>query len=80
MPIKEGSGEQTKEFLQKVIKLLLDFIVESNDRSNTVLDFQQPEDLFKKFSMDIPEEPMNLGAILTDCKKALDNQVRTGKF
>lgn len=54
--------------------------MESNDRKNTVLDFQQPEELFKKFPMDLPDEPQNLGSILSDCKKALDNQVRTGKF
>ena len=29
--------------------------------------------------MDLPDEPQNLGSILLDCKKALDNQVRTGK-
>jgi len=77
LPIKEGSGDQTREFLQKVIELLLDFIVESNERKNTILNFQQPEDLFKKFPMDLPDEPQNLGTILDDCKKALVNQVRT---
>lgn len=30
--------------------------------------------------MDLPDEPQNLGSILDDCKKALEHQVRTGKY
>ena len=80
LPIKEGSGEQTREFLHRVVDLLIEWIVESNDRSKKILEFQQPEELFKRFPMELPEQPQNLGAILDDCKKALDHQVPTGKW
>lgn len=79
LPIKEGSNEETKEFLRRLVELLLDFIVQSNDRSNKVLEFQQPHELVNKFDFVIPEDPQNLQTIIDDCQRTLVNQVRTGK-
>jgi hypothetical protein len=60
--------------------MLLDFIVQSNDRSTKILDFQQPHELVDKFDFHIPEDPQNLQSIIDDCQRTLVNQVKTGKI
>ena len=70
----------TSEFLFAVLELLLDFIRKSRDRSSKVLDFHHPHTLLDMMShcLDIPEQPQNLGQILSDCKETLKYCVRTG--
>ncbi|KAH9398284.1 glutamate decarboxylase gad1 [Tyrophagus putrescentiae] len=77
LPIKENSFIPTREFLQRVIQVCLDFICESNDRSTSVLRFKQPEELKKHFDFEIGKNPRNLESIIEDCALALYHQVRT---
>lgn len=79
-PIKEDSNIATKAFLQKVIDVCMQFIVESNDRSEPIVRFNDPEELKHKFDFEIGCEPRNLELIVNDCASALYYQVRTGKF
>ncbi|XP_054162481.1 glutamate decarboxylase-like [Oppia nitens] len=76
-PINENGNKPTKEFLLKVIEICLDFIQKSNDRSTKVIDFHTPEELQKLFDFSIPDEPLNIGQILNDCRDALKYQVKT---
>jgi len=70
----------TSEFLFAVLELLLHFIRKSGDRSSKVLDFHHPHTLLEVMShcLDIPDQPQNLGQILSDCKETLKYCVRTG--
>ena len=79
-PMKENSSLSTREFLQRVIDICLEFIDESNDRSQPILRYYDPEEMKMKFNFDIGEEPLNLEQIVRDCAQALYYQVRTGKF
>ncbi|UXI17985.1 hypothetical protein NH340_JMT03928 [Sarcoptes scabiei] len=76
-PIKEDSNIATKAFLQKVIDVCMQFIVESNDRSEPIVRFNDPEELKHKFDFEIGCEPRNLELIVNDCASALYYQVRT---
>ncbi|XP_074593282.1 glutamate decarboxylase [Brevipalpus obovatus] len=77
LPIKEGSFETTKEFLLKVVEILLKFIEESNDRKKKVVEFHQPDEMQKIFDFSIPEKPHDLASILNDCRETLRYQVKT---
>lgn len=78
--MKENAFISTREFLQRVIDVCLDFLNESNDRSSKVLKFLQPDELMKKFDFGLGENPHNLESIVQDCAAALYYQVRTGKL
>lgn len=80
LPVKESSDQETKQFLESVVKICLKFIVESNDRKNKVLDFHQPDDLFNLYDFTIPSEPLNLEQLIKDCSECLRLQVKTGKL
>ncbi|KAH9420767.1 glutamate decarboxylase gad1 [Dermatophagoides pteronyssinus] len=75
--MKENSSLSTREFLQRVIDICLEFIDESNDRSQPILRYYDPEEMKMKFNFDIGEEPLNLEQIVRDCAQALYYQVRT---
>lgn len=79
-PIKENSSLSTREFLQRVIDICLEFIDESNDRSRPILRYNDPDEMKTKFNFNIGKEPINLEQIVHDCAQALYYQVRTGKF
>lgn len=79
-PIKENSSLSTREFLQRVIDICLEFIDESNDRSRPILRYNDPDEMKTMFNFNIGKEPINLEQIVHDCAQALYYQVRTGKF
>ena len=70
----------TKEFLQSVLEILWNFIRDSNNRDTSVLKFHHPEQLMNMMDFSLPETPRNLQQILSDCKHALNHQVKTGKY
>ncbi|XP_046915209.1 glutamate decarboxylase isoform X2 [Dermatophagoides farinae] len=76
-PIKENSSLSTREFLQRVIDICLEFIDESNDRSRPILRYNDPDEMKTKFNFNIGKEPINLEQIVHDCAQALYYQVRT---
>ncbi|OTF81881.1 hypothetical protein BLA29_004099 [Euroglyphus maynei] len=76
-PVKENSSLSTREFLQRVIDICLEFIDESNDRSQPILRYNDPEEMKTKFNFNIGKEPINLEQIVNDCAQALYYQVKT---
>jgi len=77
LPVKENTTEETKQFLQSVIKLCLDFIIRSNDRKEKVLDFHQPNELWGLYDFSIPSDPLDIEQLLKDCSECLKYQVKT---
>jgi glutamate decarboxylase len=69
---------KTREFLHKVVDILLDHITIQNDRNTKVIDFQNPEQLRSVIDLTIPEEPLPLDQLIVDCRDTLKHQVKTG--
>ncbi|KAJ1519611.1 hypothetical protein ONE63_004885 [Megalurothrips usitatus] len=68
----------TKEFLQKVIDILMDHVKDTNDRNCKILEFHHPEEMAKLLNLDIPEKGVNLQQLVQDCHTTLKYQVKTG--
>ena len=75
----ETADPDTREFLLAVVKILLDFITDTNDRDTKVVDFHHPIEMRKKLDLAITDKPRPLDSLLEDCKMALENQVKTGR-
>lgn len=82
MPFKydDKANEKTREFLQKVIKICLDYIERENDRNEKVIHFYQPEEMIRMFDFSIQNEPLELDKLVEDCRQTLAYQVKTGKY
>jgi glutamate decarboxylase len=70
----------TKEFLLKVVDILIDYIKDVNDRDEKVLHFKQPEEMLRLLNLDLPDEGMPLQNLVDDCNLTLQHQVKTGKI
>lgn len=75
----QGEGV-TREFLQKVIDLCLDFVKDTNDRNVKILDFHHPEEMKRLLDLDLPEKALPLQQLIDDCRDTLKFQVKTGKW
>ena len=73
------ADRNTREFLHRVIDILLDYISKSNDRTTKILDFHHPEQMKQSIDLDIPDQPLNLDQLLVDCKDTMKYGVKTGK-
>merc|ERR1719507_2360350 len=62
---------KTREFLKRVVEILLDHITIQNDRTVKILDFHSPEQLKEVIDFGIPEDPLILDQLLVDCKDTL---------
>jgi len=80
MPTTVSAGAETREFLLKVIDVLLDFVKATNDRNEKVLDFHHPEDMKRLLDLDVPDRALPLQQLIEDCATTLKYQVKTGKF
>ena len=69
----------TKEFLMKVVDILLDYIKNQNDRNEKVLEFHHPNEMIKLLDLEIPDTGVTLQQLLLDCSTTLKYQVKTGK-
>merc|ERR1719481_2221523 len=69
---------RTREFLQRVVAILLDHITVQNDRGTKIVDFHSPEQLKEVIDFGIPDKPLPLDQLLVDCKDTLKYQVKTG--
>lgn len=78
LPYKDEST--TKEFLQKLVEILLDFVHSTNDRNEKILDFHHPEEMQKLLDLKIPNKGLNLQQLINDCATTLKYQVKTGEF
>lgn len=72
------ADRNTREFLHRVIDILLDYIKDSNDRNKKIVDFHHPDQLKEVIDLEIPDKPLNLDQLLVDCKDTLKYQVKTG--
>ncbi|KAJ8035927.1 Glutamate decarboxylase 1 [Holothuria leucospilota] len=77
LPYKGGEG-LTHKFLEEIVKIILEYIDDTFDRSSRVLEFHHPHDLKEKLHLELPEKPENLDRILDDCRKTLQYCVKTG--
>lgn len=75
-----AANPETKEFLLKVIDILLDYIRTQNDRNERVLEFHHPEEMKQLLDLDVPENGLPLQQLIQDCATTLKYQVRTGKY
>ena len=75
----DTADRNTREFLRRVIDILLDYVTTSNDRSKKILDFHHPEQMKESIDLKIPDKPLNLDQLLVDCKDTMKYGVRTGK-
>ena len=73
------ADQNTREFLIRVVDILLDYIKDSNDRNKKIVDFHHPDQLKEVIDLEIPDKPLNLDQLLVDCKDTLKYQVKTGK-
>lgn len=80
LPTNVAAVPETKEFLLKVIDVLLDFINSTNDRNEKVLEFHHPTDMKKLLQLEIPDSPVNLQQLIVDCAQTLKYQVKTGEY
>lgn len=80
MPTTVSAGAETREFLLKVIDVLLDFVKATNDRNEKVLDFHHPEDMKRLLDLDVPDRALPLQQLIEDCATTLKYQVKTGKW
>lgn len=60
--------------------MLIDFVKDTNDRSEKILDFRHPEDMIKLLDLKVPEEGVTLQQLIHDCATTLKYQVKTGKI
>lgn len=80
LPYKVENERVTREFLQKVVDVLMDFIKATNDRNEKILDFHHPEDMIKLLDLTVPEKGVPLQQLIHDCATTLRYQVKTGKL
>jgi len=66
MPTTVTAGPETREFLLKVIDVLLDFVKATNDRNEKVLDFHHPEDMKRLLDLDVPDRALPLQQLIED--------------
>lgn len=71
---------ETREFLLKIIDVLLDFVRTTNDRNEKVLEFHHPEDMKKLLDLDLPHRGVTLQQLVEDCATTLKYQVKTGEY
>lgn len=79
MPQNAAAGVETREFLQQVVDVLLDFVKATNDRNEKVLEFHHPEDMKRLLDLDVPEKALPLQQLVQDCATTLKYQVKTGE-
>lgn len=75
-----AANPETREFLLKVIDVLLDYIRAQNDRSERVLEFHHPEEMKRLLDLDLPDNALPLQQLIQDCATTLKYQVKTGEF
>lgn len=78
LPYNTDSERVTREFLQRVIDILLDFVKATNDRNEKILDFHHPEEMIKLLDLRVPEQGVSLQQLVNDCATTLKYQVKTG--
>lgn len=79
LPHNTVAGPETKEFLLKVVDVLLDYVKAQCDRKEPVLEFHHPEDMKRLLDLDVPDTALPLQQLIQDCATTMKYQVKTGK-
>lgn len=69
----------TREFLLKVVDILIDYIRSINDRNEKVLDFRHPREMVALLQLELPDKGVTLQKLIDECDMAMKHQVKTGK-
>lgn len=80
LPHNLSGQAQTREFLLKVVDILVDYIKDVNDRDEKVLHFTHPEEMLQLLNLNLPDEGLPLQKLIDDCSLTLKHQVKTGKM
>lgn len=78
LPIASGGEPETREFLNQMTEILMDYLHNSFDRSEKILDFHHPEQLLEILDLTLPNQPQNIEQLMNDCRDILKYQVKTG--
>lgn len=78
LPFNDTAKKETREFLQKIVEILIDYIELSFTPNERVLEYHQPEKLKEMFNMQVPSEGMTLQHLISDCATVLKYGVKTG--
>lgn len=79
LPHNLSGQAPTREFLLKIVDILVDYINDVNDRDEKVLHFKHPEEMLRLLKLEIPDEGVPLQNLIDDCSLTLKHQVKTGK-
>nr|XP_039266433.1 glutamate decarboxylase 1-like isoform X1 [Styela clava] len=78
---KSKSGIITEEFMNELLKILVQYVHKTFDRKSKILDFHHPHqflDGIEGFSLDLDVGPQSLEQLLVDCRDTLKYGVKTG--
>ncbi|XP_077292017.1 glutamate decarboxylase [Arctopsyche grandis] len=78
LPMSEESFPPTKEFLMKIMEVLIEFVKNTNDRNEKILEFHHPEEMKRLLDLELPERGFPLQQLVQDCATTLKYQVKTG--
>lgn len=79
IPENSNGFPATKDFLLKIVDILLDYVKSQNDREVKILEFHHPDEMLHLLDLEIPETGVTLQQLLHDCSTTLKYQVKTGK-
>lgn len=79
MPHNLSGQAPTREFLLKVVDILIDYIKDVNNRDEKVLHFKHPDEMLRLLKLDLPDKGEPLQRLIDDCNLTLKHQVKTGK-
>lgn len=78
LPYSKDGLPVTKEFLLKVVEILIEYIKHMHDRDSKVLDFHHPAEMRSMLDLDLPDRGVSLQQLVDDCQTTLKYQVKTG--
>lgn len=80
LPICDRGLPATREFLLKVVEILLDYVKKVNDRNEKVLHFRHPSDMMALLDLELPDKGVTLQKLIEDCQMAMEHHVKTGDY
>lgn len=79
LPICDDGLPATREFLLKIIDILLDYVKKVNDRNEKVLNFRHPSEMMVLLKLELPDKGLTLQKLIEDCEMTMKHHVKTGK-
>jgi len=78
LPHNEESEPETRQFLNQMTEILMDYLHSTYDRDSKILDFHHPEQLLEILDLTLPNQGKNIEQLMADCRDTLKYQVKTG--